>query len=115
VTYNRHQRSEERRCLIDPAELEERITRWEDLHTEFKDWPVQSDDLAAGLVAFANTDGDQLIIGVANDRAVTGLDDPNRIACGVDTVAFNKGEPPVTVVQEVLIVPFGQAGGGQYS
>ena len=33
------------------------LARDESLHTEFKAWPIPSDDLAAALVAFANTDG----------------------------------------------------------
>lgn len=50
--------------------LHERIARWEDLHTEFKEWPMHPDDLAASLVAFANTDGGQLIFGAANSRFI---------------------------------------------
>jgi len=42
---------------MDLAELRTRIDHWENLHTEFKVWPVHLDDLAAVLVAFANTDG----------------------------------------------------------
>ncbi len=83
-------------------ELQERIAQWEDLHTEFKEWPVRPDDLAASLVGFANTDGGQLIIGVTNDRAAVGVNDPDGVAREVDNVAANNCEPPVTVVQEVL-------------
>ena len=39
------------------TELKERITHWEDLHTEFKEKLVHPDDIAASLVAFANTEG----------------------------------------------------------
>jgi len=83
-------------------ELQERISRWEDLHTEFKEWPVQPDDLAASLVAFANTDGGQLIIGVTNNRVIVGVDDADRVTRDVDNVATNNCEPPLTVIQEVL-------------
>jgi ATP-dependent DNA helicase RecG len=84
------------------SELQKRITRWEDLHTEFKEWPVRPDDLAASLVAFANTDGGQLILGVTKDHAAVGVDDPDRVTREVDNVATNNCEPPVTVIQEVL-------------
>jgi ATP-dependent DNA helicase RecG len=87
---------------VDLAELRERIDRWEDLHTEFKEAPVHPDALAASLVAFANTDGGQLIIGVREDRTLAGVEDPDRLAREVDNVALNNCEPPVTVVQEVL-------------
>lgn len=90
---------------MDSAELRERIARWEDLHTEFKEWPVQPDDVAASLVAFANTDGGRLVLGVARDRTVTGVPDPNRAAEFIDSVALNNCAPPVTVVQEVVRLP----------
>lgn len=86
-------------------ELQERIAQWEDLHTEFKDWPVQPDDLAASLVAFANTDGGQLILGVTNNRVIVGVDDADRVTRDVDNVAANNCEPPLTVIQEVLHPP----------
>lgn len=86
-------------------ELQERIAQWEDLHTEFKEWPVQPDDLAASLVAFANTDGGQLILGVTNNRVVVGVDDADRVTRGIDNVASNNCEPPLTVIQEVLHPP----------
>lgn len=52
---------------MDLAELKTRLERGENLNTEFKQWPLQPDDLAAAIVAFANTDGGQILIGV-NDR-----------------------------------------------
>ena len=88
--------------MVNLLELQERIAHWEDLHTEFKEWPVRPDDLAASLVGFANTDGGQLILGVTKDHAAVGVDDPDRVTREVDNVATNNCEPPVTVVQEVL-------------
>jgi ATP-dependent DNA helicase RecG len=87
---------------MDLAELRERIARWEDLHTEFKQWPVHPDDLAAGLVAFANTDGGQLILGVNEAREPVGVEDPDRVTREVDNAATNNCEPPFTVIQETL-------------
>jgi ATP-dependent DNA helicase RecG len=84
------------------AELAVRIAKWEDLHTEFKEVPVRPDDLSASIVAFANTDGGQLILGVTDARAVVGVADPEGVTRDVDNVAANNCEPPVTVVQEVL-------------
>lgn len=83
-------------------ELGERIARWEGLRTEFKEWPVHPDDLAASLVAFANTDGGQLILGVSESREIKGVQDPDRVARDVDNVAANNCEPPITVIQETL-------------
>jgi ATP-dependent DNA helicase RecG len=84
------------------SELRERIALWENLHTEFKEWPVHPDDLAASLVAFANTDGGELILGVANDRTIVGVEDADRVTRDVDNIAANNCEPPVPVIQEVL-------------
>jgi len=87
---------------MDWQELQQRITRWEDLHTEFKEWPVHSDDIAAALVAFANTDGGQFILGIDNGRRVVGVDDPDAAAQRVDQIAYNNCEPPLTVIQETV-------------
>jgi ATP-dependent DNA helicase RecG len=87
---------------VDITELRERILRWENLHTDFKEKISSPDELAKDLVCFANTDGGQLIIGVAKDRAIKGVDDPDSVNRDVDNVAFNNCEPPITVVQEIL-------------
>lgn len=84
-------------------ELKQRIEHWEDLHTEFKQWPVHADDLAATLVAFANTDGGQLLLGVDKNRRISGLEDADRIMRDLDNIAANNCEPPITIIQEVLI------------
>jgi ATP-dependent DNA helicase RecG len=84
------------------SELHERIARWENLHTEFKEWPVHPDDLAASFLAFATTDGRQLVLGVANNRVIVGVGDSDRVTRDVDNVAVNNCEPLITVVQEVL-------------
>jgi len=87
------------------SELKERIARWEDLHTEFKQWPVHPDDLASSIVAFANTDGGQLIIGVTNDRKIVGVADSDRVTRDLDNISRNNCEPPITIIQEVLELP----------
>lgn len=87
---------------MDLAELRTRIDRWENLHTELKEWPVHPDNLAGVLVAFANTDGGDLILGVSEQREITGVGDPDRVARDVDNVAANNCEPPITVVQETV-------------
>lgn len=89
---------------MDLPELKERITKWEDLHTEFKEWPIHPDDLAASLVAFANTDGGQLVFGVTNTREIIGVEDTDRVTRDIDNVAWNNCEPPITVIQETIIL-----------
>ena len=87
---------------MNASELMERIAHWEDLHTEFKERPVHPDDMAASLVAFANTDGGQLILGVRENRDLVGVEDADRVARDIDNVALNNCEPPLTVLQEFL-------------
>jgi len=78
------------------------LAQGENLHVEFKQWPVQPDDLAAAIVAFANTDGGQLILGVDDHGQVIGIAESDRdhIAQTVDNVAFHNIHPPATVVLE---------------
>lgn len=83
-------------------ELQQRIDRWENLHTEFKAGPIRPDALAATLVAFANTDGGQLVFGVSEERRIVGVEDADALTRQVDNVAAQNCEPPVTVLQEVL-------------
>lgn len=83
-------------------ELLDRLHRGEHLHTEFKEAEVHADDIASDLVAFANTDGGQLIFGVTDDGRIVGVADADRLAQRVDQTAYNNCEPPITVVQETV-------------
>lgn len=87
---------------MDSFELQQRIAEGENIHTEFKEGPIHPDDLAAALVAFANTDGGQLIFGVTDDRRLVGVPDPDALMRQVDQVAYQNCEPPLTVVQETV-------------
>ena len=88
-------------------ELAARIAKGENLHTEFKDRAPHPDDLAAALVAFANTDGGDVFIGVDDAGATTGVADVDRAAQRVDSVAYNNCSPPVTVLQETVATETG--------
>ena len=76
------------------------LARGENLHTEFKAWPIPPDDLAAAIVAFANTDGGRILLGVDDRGAAVGVGDLDRTTRFVDNVAFHNCSPPVTVLQE---------------
>jgi len=88
---------------MDLTDLEHRIANGENLHTELKEWPVHPDDLSACLVAFANTDGGQLFVGVSDGGQVVGVPDLDAVLRSVDNVATNNCEPPLTVVQETIV------------
>ncbi len=92
---------------MDWPELQRRVERGEDLHTEFQQMRIHPDDLAASLVAFANTDGGQIIFGVTDQRQILGVENPDELLRLVDNVALNNCEPPLTVVQETVQTPYG--------
>jgi ATP-dependent DNA helicase RecG len=85
-----------------PDELRERILRWEDPHTDFKQGIDSRIGLAKDLVCFANSNGGQLVIGVAEDRTVVGVDDPDALLLQVDDIAFHSCSPPVTVAPNII-------------
>lgn len=87
---------------MDLTHLRERIARWEDHHTDFERELDSTRELAKDIVCFANTDGGQIIFGVADDRSIVGIQDPEPLINAVDDVAYNSCEPPVTVVQETV-------------
>ena len=55
---------------MNKEELRELIEKGENSFTEFKEEKVHPDDLAAETVAFVNTEGRSLIIGVSDDGEV---------------------------------------------
>ncbi len=83
-------------------ELLKKVAEGEDLHTEFKQGRIQPDDLAAELVAFANTDGGMLLFGVTDDRRILGVEDADALMRWTDQIAYQNCEPPLTVVQEAV-------------
>lgn len=84
------------------SELSQRMEKWEDLHTEFKEEAAREDDLAAALVAFANTDSGQLIIGVSKTRQIVGVRDADKVMQRLDQISVNNCEPPLTIIQETI-------------
>ncbi|MEW5767704.1 MAG: RNA-binding domain-containing protein [bacterium] len=91
---------------MNELEFKERILNGEDLHTDFKKKLTDNEELARGIVCFANTDGGQIIIGVRDNGEIPGLDkkEIDETIRRIDDVAFNRCEPPCTVVTETLIV-----------
>jgi len=89
---------------MDSEELFERIEKGEDLHTEFKEYLPSNEDLAKEIVAFANTDGGQIIIGVSDYGEIVGVSNLDEVLRRVDDVAYNRCEPPVTVLPETVKV-----------
>jgi predicted HTH transcriptional regulator len=58
---------------MDLKELRTLISRGENIHLEFKLKTNHPDKIAREIVAFANTEGGKLLIGVADDKEIKGL------------------------------------------
>jgi len=87
---------------MDQHTISELLSKGEDLHTDFKQVAGRPEELAKDLVAFANTDGGRLLIGVTDDRRIVGVADPDAVHRQIDNAAYNNCVPPITVVQEAV-------------
>ena len=74
----------------------------EDLHNEFKSDrnKISDTDIIDVVIAFANTDGGNLYIGVEDDGEITGLHPTHKDAIQLAAFIANKTVPPVTVQVE---------------
>ena len=57
---------------MDREELREIIEKGEDSFIEFKEEKVHPDDLAAEIVAFANTEGGRMLLGISDKKEIRG-------------------------------------------
>jgi len=89
---------------MNELELRERILNGEDLHTEFKESFTDNKDIAKSIVCFANTDGGKIIVGVSKKGEIVGVENIDELLRRIDDVAYNRCEPPVTVLQETLTI-----------
>ncbi|MDI6735949.1 MAG: putative DNA binding domain-containing protein [bacterium] len=85
-------------------ELYEKISKGENLHTEFKEILPDNETLARAIVCFANTDGGQIIIGISDKKKMVGLESSDAGLLRIDDVAFNRCEPPITILAETIKV-----------
>ncbi|MEZ4601364.1 MAG: ATP-binding protein [Syntrophotaleaceae bacterium] len=87
---------------MDIRQLKELLTSGENLQVEFKsDLKCLSDrDLIAAVVALANTEGGDLLLGVEDDGTITGLHESHRDTRGLAAFIANRTNPPLSVVVE---------------
>lgn len=85
---------------MDVEALRQRLRGGENLTTEFKAAAIHPDDLAAALVAFANTSGGEMIFGVRDNGEVAGIENLDELGKLIDNVARNNCLPAITVLPE---------------
>ncbi|MBN2002871.1 MAG: putative DNA binding domain-containing protein [Anaerolineae bacterium] len=85
---------------MDRLELYEMIAGGEDSLTEFKRDVSQRSDFAGEMIAFANTEGGQILVGVADDGMIVGVSDPQRTEETLMNIARDNCTPPLTPVIE---------------
>ena len=94
---------------MDPTELLEIISRDEDGKHQFKADFRNVDSLAAEMVAFSNSGGGQIFIGVANSGQIAGLtrDDMGRLNQLISNAASQSVRPPINPQTENVALPDG--------
>ncbi|MBU1752952.1 putative DNA binding domain-containing protein [bacterium] len=85
-------------------ELRERINKGEGFHLDFKQEMEGNNEFAKSVVSFANTDGGQIIIGITDDGGIQGVANIDSLMLKIDDIAFNRCEPPITMLQETLVI-----------
>lgn len=87
---------------MNKSELLEIIAGGEDSYTEFKRDISQRSDFAGELVAFANTNGGQIFVGVEDDGTIVGVPNPQQTEEAIVNIARNNCVPPITPLIDQL-------------
>lgn len=74
--------------------LESSRLEWKRTYTE---------EIKKELVAFANTDGGELIIGLADDGSLVGVENPDRVSAQVTNMLRDAISPDITLIAQVEI------------
>jgi ATP-dependent DNA helicase RecG len=94
---------------METAELLEIVARDEDSKHQFKANVTNAQSLSEDLVAFSNSGGGRIFIGVSNDGTVSGLtrQDMGRLNQLVANTSTNNVRPPINVQTENITAPTG--------
>jgi ATP-dependent DNA helicase RecG len=82
--------------------IEELIKKGETLYTEFKSAKVHPDALASTIVSFLNTNGGVLLLGVEDDKTITGIDNIDASIQRVEQILSNNITPQATAYIEAI-------------
>jgi predicted HTH transcriptional regulator len=91
---------------METIELINRIENGEDSFTQFKENITNNDKLAEELVAFSNSKGGLLFIGVSDDNKIVGIsnDDIRRLNQLIGNVINSNINPPIYPMTEIKII-----------
>lgn len=91
---------------METLELIERISNGEDSFTQFKENITNNEKLAEELVAFSNSKGGFLIIGVSDNHDILGLsdDDIRRLNLLIGNVINSNIVPPIYPITEIKVI-----------
>ncbi len=73
-------------------------------YIEFKREDENNKDFAKTIVSFANADGGKILIGVGDNGEIIGVSDVDKLMRRIDDISLNLCSPPITVLQESVIV-----------
>lgn len=91
---------------MEPSELLEIINLGEDSKHQFKVSVTNENSLAAEMVAFSNSNGGQIIIGVSDDGNIEGLtnEDIHRLNQLISNAASQSVRPPINPQTENILI-----------
>lgn len=82
--------------MTSEAEILAQIKDGEDQYREFKRLINNPESVAGEIVAFANTQGGRLYIGVDDDGTIIGCPDPARVTTSLTHICRDRCRPPIT-------------------
>lgn len=82
-------------------ELRRRVRLGEDSYTEFKERIDHPESLAGEIVAFANTEGGRLFVGVGDDGRIVGVPDAAQTSILLAQICRDGVQPPILPLIEV--------------
>jgi ATP-dependent DNA helicase RecG len=80
------------------------IEKGEDAFTQFKVKIDRSESLAKEMVAFANSEGGNIIIGVADDKNIVGIQDIGALNQLISNTSTENCVPPIHTISQNLII-----------
>ncbi|MFZ2420680.1 MAG: ATP-binding protein, partial [Anaerolineae bacterium] len=90
--------------ILDEVDLLRMIAEGEGQKQEFKRLIDNQESVAGEIVAFANSDGGVLYIGVEDDGSIVGVADPDVVFQTLTNLCRDRCIPPVSPIIEQLVL-----------